>query len=591
MDLTNANAFDALAQRTFDGLTKAEPQVSAAGSSSSRFKKEQDKAKASRDALSRTLEESINSVASANVSTKEGIDAAALATGDKARADQSRAQEVADNESFYHELYGIGKNRDVGVAKDAIRQDTLRQDALSQLEEIKGMQSATIFDNPADWLLNQLQLPGMINKYNATADQVGILGSSINERIAQSNANAAAFNKSIPEITAMQAKATADLAVALATERKAKADIDLASKNVDFRNTKLAGDLAILNGEGKLNDIDFRNSSAAYQSKIDNIRISREQDARNVLAYNFQRSFKSEKATEALLQNYATLTGQKNVIPLSSFEKYPPAQQAEIMGMAVSGSFGADPVTALGNFIKSNPGKDMAEGTVALMKTLNTTIGQIELEEGIKNVKDSKSRIEYINTRVAQKLQELISGASKQGPSNPFFEVSPQTLMQSGFLVKDAPLTVALKAYTDKGMQPTTLQILGSIEAVYPNDPTMQGLVASRYYAENIRLRNISYNLGVIGINKSLPTSYGIEIGGTFGFGAYGIDLTKPEEAAKYFLVKKAGVIPDLARALTAGVEISTALTQQLKLEANQVTRNTIGGMDGKLQFMRRTDQ
>lgn len=512
----------------------------AAGVNTAPFARELARTKQSRDELDKTVAEGKATEAAATEQTKAGIDQEAAGKTAESTANQERSQLIADNNQWVNELYGINTKEDGEVAKTAIQARNLKDDALKQLDDIKQKQSVGLLDSPVDFLVNTIQLPSQIETYNTTAAQANLLQHYSEDIMKNSSTAQAQLEKGIPTITVAQANAKATIIAGIATQAKAAADEKLATVNLAFAQHKMAADISVLEGQGKLSTLELENSKAAYSAAINNIQLADTHATRLLKAAELIEKISDQKSLETIIKGYDAATGKvPGTTSVFAWKGLPSAMKEEIVAIGSTGTFGSNPVQALISFARSAPGANVSEQTRTLMAFTSKEMQNAEERGEIKNEVDGAKKAQKISNAVTGSIAGAMNTAS-QGPQNPFYELSPTAMIKAGFVPPNTPFGKVLQQWADTNTQPTTAQVLAGVQASAGTDnPAELGQIAAQYYQVNMIARNSLFNLKTIGIQEKMPSNYTIQAGGILGMGSYKLDLTKPEDATKYFLLQK----------------------------------------------------
>lgn len=482
---------------------------------------------------------------------KEAIKREGGAAADKVMADQSRAQQEADVQKYFAELFGISMNPDADIALTAQRLRELKPGAEEKLRRIQEMQSVGLLDNPLAWIANQIQMPAAIGDYNAEAQVINSLQATIDNAI-QSGQNAATFaTKGLPTITVAQAQAEAARLKALADKNQAVTDENLAKTNVTFAVQKLANDLNVANQTRNMSAIDLQNEQTKYQSLVNEINLADTHANRLLKAAQLLEKLEGSKGLDVLLENYDRVMGHpKGTTTRYVFEKFAENQRQNIVAIG-AGSLGADPFEGMINWYKSRPGPGASPETRRFFEYLRDSSEKIAVDQKVQML-DEKQKPAAISARLKEQIRLDLNDASKVG--GVFYEMSPTAMIASKELPADSRMAEMLKPFTNQSGPVPTQMILEVFNKEFKN-PVEAGQAISEYYSRNIKLRNSVMNTSVAGV--SLPKEYKIK---QVPFGSLPFtearrmqfDLTKPEQATKLVLVMRQN---ELARhALPLGV-------------------------------------
>ncbi len=405
-----------------------------------------------------------------------------------------------------------------------------------QLQEIQKMQSVSPFDNFLDWFSNQIELPSRIGAYNANATRINALQDKIDRGIKTGQDAANFAEKGIPTITAGQAKAIADKAVADARKLAADADENLATKNVSFAVQKLANDLHIVNATDQMTKVDLENEKLRYQSMINEINIADNHATRLLKAAQLLEKLEETKGLDVILQNFDRIMGHPpGTTNRYTFNKFKEAQRENMVAIG-AGSLGTNPFQGMVNWYMSRPGPGASPETVRFFDYLRESSEKIQQDANIRVLhKDQVPAA--ISSRLEKQIELDIKDASN--PKSIFREMEPAKMIASGAIPAGSQLAKILEPYTRQTGQVSTDLILETLIKDLPN-PVDAGAAIAQYYKKNMELRNSVMNTSLA--NVKLPIEY--KVRRTLGLEMTGVarmtfDLTKPEEATKYVLAKK----------------------------------------------------
>ena len=488
------------------------------GVSTSAAKGELNRAIATRNEASKTIDASTALTNKANTDKKAGLDAAAQAEGDAARAEQERAQMIADMYKVIGEASGMNINPDSEMIRlmTAIRQE--RPVAERMLKDIRESQSVGLLDNPLAWLVNTIQNPAKIEEYNRTADLVNGMEGSLSDAIKNSNDAALFTTKTVPTTTAAMAKAKADQAMAKAAIDKAQADDALAKTNVDFATRKLAGDLSIAGQTLQMTQLEAQQAHQRYASQITAIQLADTHAKRQLEAARLLETLTDKRQTEVLIRNYEKLTGiPEGSITLTAFNKLSAQQRENIVGIGV-GSAGASTAEAVINF---RPGPMLSKETATTYSYLQKKLEVIMQSQAVQQT-DPKEKIYVANRLLTEAIKEDMTRAATDLQS-PFHEITPAAVLAAGKIPAESPLFKVLEPLAKTGQPVPTSTVVAAISNEFKN-PAEAGAALADYYKLNISLRNNAANSRLFKID--MPTEYRVSpqvsnpLVGSLGVGA-----------------------------------------------------------------------
>lgn len=487
---------------------------------------------------------------------KEAIGREGKASADKIQADADRSKQEAAIYEHFAKMFGISMDPDAEIAQTASQVRQLEPVAQAKLRRVQEMQSVGFLDNPADWLINQIQLPSAIGDYNQEANIVNSLQESINSKI-KSGQDAASFAaKGLPTIIASQAKAGMDKAVAEADKLKAAVDENLAKTNVTFAMHRLSNDIAVANATENMSKLDLENEKIRYTSMINEINFADKHSERLLKAAALLEKLEGTRGLDKILVQYDLTMGHPaNTTTRYTFEKFSEAQRQNMVAIG-AGSIGADPFEGMVNWYKSKPGPGASQDTARFFDYLQDKAATIAIIPKIQQL-DEKQKGAAISKMMKLEINNDLANASKMG--NLFYEMTPKQMLDSKSVPPDSHLTKVLKPFTEQSGPVPTGMILEAIDQEYKN-PAEAGAVISDYYKRNMLLRNSVMNTSLAGI--TLPKNYSYRSGGTIGNAGFvggdsaairmNFDLTRPEEATKYILLKRSGDMINKSMSMTS---------------------------------------
>lgn len=512
------------------------------GVSTAGAKSEVKKASSSRDELGKTVTESRELLRKSNEDNKAAIDAVGKADSDKAYADAARAEVVAQNVKTTNALFGVDADQAIGVlTKDInIQQDRLNKlkPVLDQeLAEIKDLQSVGPLDDPLAWLFNGIQLPSRIQKYNTTATQydndvarIEQNQKRINDGLSSAGTMGDQINKGVPTITAAQAKATADKAVAEANKLKVVADINYATHSVDFANKKLAGDLAVATATIHTTQLDIQQTQAKYQSEVNAINLADTHATRLLKAAELYEKLEDIKQQKIVIAQYETKMGMEpGTLTPAGLKAMSKEKRDMVLSIGLSNSFGVTALDAFETFNTLKPGPGISPDTIKGMEYIGGKLSALQ-----KNLAENAVFKSLSKEEKRAKISEALNGAialdvaQADKPGNYFHEFSPAKMLMADKDFAQSALGKILKPLADKDQEITTKTIASTILESVGGNPSNAGVALSSYYKDNMELRNKALSPGAIGIK--IPEGYIVHHNGT------PYNMVKPGDATKYAL-------------------------------------------------------
>lgn len=182
---------------------------------------------------------------------------------------------------------------DMQVQLATRRTEALKQ-TLAQQDKVAGMQSVGLFDDPLQFLVNQVMIPDEINKLNASKSIVDMASQQI-DQIATDTTAAAQTSKLIATHTT-----------------QALVDDQIAAVEADIRGKKLAigvqGDLALSHAVKDLNSLqsdqlNIRHSMLQAQNNAESLQMQREARAQSTQLHNLQlQKYEDENQRQAHIE-------------------------------------------------------------------------------------------------------------------------------------------------------------------------------------------------------------------------------------------------------------------------------------------------
>ena len=472
----------------------------------------------------------------ASFNKREAQKVKAAAEADKILADQAKAQAEAN---IYKQL---ATTMGVDPAQIAIIADQLtleRPKAEAMLREIQQMQAVSPTDNIIGWFVNQLELPSKIDPYNRQADIVNMLQDTLDRSVITAN-RASEFNaKSIPSITADQARQSAKVKIAEGAIENAKAEEELARTNVNFAVQKLSNDIAVANMTKEMTQLQVQQKQQEYQAAINAINIADNHANRMLKAAQLLEKLNKDKGIDVILENYDRIMGHpKGTTNRYTFERFGETQRVNIVAIG-AGSGGTDPFQAILNVGNARPGPLFGSGKLYM-----------QLQDWAENIA-KLPEVQLIDEKqkplvISKKLKEQID-REKLNPGRIgglFYELSPAEMIAAGLVPADSEVAKILEPYVRTKEPIPTSMIVAAFDKLYTN-PTIAGAALADYYRRNIELRNRSMNYSLFAIKPDdkyvIPVRYGdesVSFGGVFKLD---VDLTSSEQATKYILIRRAG--------------------------------------------------
>jgi hypothetical protein len=516
-----------------------------------------------------TIEESKKTLKASTEAEKAAIGQEGEAKASVIKATQERQQKEAEGYQYFQHLFGMDIAPNSAIAEAAQRQAQLRASLPAQRDKVAKLQSSPPIDI-VNFILDSLQLPEEIAKYNATVDKINSYQNLIDEGI-QSARNAGDLNnKAIPTITASMAASSANVALADAAKKKAEADANLAKINVDFASKQLVSDLALANATRETTQLEMQNERLKYETMVNAIRFADTHAVRLEGAAKLLYDIADKKSLDVLLQQYDRNVGNPSGTTNRQLFSRLPAKDRDNIAAIGAGSAGTNPYEFILNF--NHPGPELNPETRRLLNFVSDKFSVIKPDPTLPK----EAHPQYFATQLKADIEKEQGLAYKQGSL--FYEMSPAKMIASNSVPAGSQLEKILEPLAHiEGPVPTNT-VIATIAKAYPN-PNEAGAVISEYYRRNIELRNKSLNMSLMGMKA--PDSYQVpareitqteNLGGAAIINKMKLDLTKPEQATKYILLmqvqdrlKEAGQYPS-----------PSGLTDLSQDQVKQITKNRI---------------
>lgn len=447
----------------------------------------------------------------------------------------ARQKEEAAGYQYYQRLFGMDIAPDAAIANAAHRQTEIRKGMEAKLDRVNRLKSVSLFDNPIEFMLNTMELPGAIEDYNIDVTKVNNLQQSIDDGI-QSARNAGDLNnKGIPTITDSMAAANANIALAEAAKKKADADQKLATTSVDFASKKLATDIALAHATRETTQLEMQNEKLKYETLVNAVRLADTHAVRLEGAAKLLYDLADKASLDVLLKQYDRNAGNPVGTTNRQLFNRLPAQERENIAAIGAGSAGTNPYEFLKNF--QHPGPLLSPETRRLFEFVQSEARTTQLPANTPK----ELREQTLGDALKKKVTDAMVNGYKQGSL--FFEMSPAKMIAANAVPMGSKLEEILTPLAKiEGPVPTNV-IIEAISKAYPN-PTEAGSVISDYYKANIALRNKSLNMSLMGMRPletyKVPIKSYTFMNTPFGGHRDVFDLTRPEEATKYLIINNA---------------------------------------------------
>ena len=509
---------------------------------------------------------------------------AAIAQGTEAKiqeikANQAKAQQIADIAQNMNEITGVGGNDSRLAAKIQLKnqisdsliplgnrsvalKESIQQDAQKLQEE----QNVGFFDDPARWLEGIFTIPQMAHQIDAKKLEVGTLDSEIagvtntvqgiqadiNENVAVGKAATEQRALGLPSLTAQQAAAQANIQAAAGTEAVAKTEQDLIKHNVEFAGIRFSEAVAENSAEAQQIRLKMEQNEQEFKAAVAQVNKADSDALAKARITTLLEKLKDRRTVEGMLRIAEKRLGMaENALTYDQFNRMSEVDRNFIAGQAI-GYTGATPGDAWVN-MKDADARGIHLGPLTTPQTRQMWQNAHEIasvitaasqkEEVYKGITDKNAKQAYVVQKINEYYANLQKNPTSDPQKNPFYEISP------AFVVAHTPQF----AQTDEGKildgliksptPPDTGQIIAAFKTANNGDPDKTARMVSNYYKLNIKVRNSLTDYGAIGIK--VPDSsyvYSYKVPGTFFGSSPGkADLTKFEDVKRLLLLNTLG--------------------------------------------------
>lgn len=487
-----------------------------------------------------TIEESKKLAKSSTEEEKKAIgeEGKAKASGEIAKG--QRAKEEAKGYQYFQRLFGVDMAPNAAIADAAHEQQGLRKTLGEKRDRVNKLHATSLFDDPIEYILNSMELPGAISDYNTVVDKINSNQTAIEEGIKSARDAGDLNNKGIPTITDAMATANANVALAEAAKQKAQADAKLATTNVDFANRKLSADLALANATNATTHLEMENERLKYEAMANAIRFADTHAVRLESAAKLLYDLADKRSLDVLLRQYDRNIGNPEGTTNRQLFNRLPANERENIAAIGAGSAGTNPYEALKNIKRVGP--QLSPETGRLLTFLSDKESVIRRDPLV----DQKANDQRIAKQLRDDVQKEMDNPSK---SKIFSEMSPAKMLASNSIPVGSKLHQILEPFAKAEGPVPTNTVISAIIKEYPNQNEAAATVAA-YYKANVELRNKALNLGLVGMKA--PDSYLVpatgfistegllSMGGGIITNTQKYDLTRSEQALKYIIVNQA---------------------------------------------------
>ena len=564
----------------------------------------------SRDALT-TQTAAADAIKTENQNLADAVAADANAKQQRAEALAQQARDVAANMGM-----GIATDPDSLIAQLSTESIALREAARQQKRDLAVRGSVSILDNPLAWIENQFTMPGLVAQQNALVGEAAAKESQINQLIA-SKTNALNYaNRTVPTISAIEAKAAADTARANANIAGANADRDLAAANIAFGNNLFARELSLTGQEAQALNFKQQEAQRAWQAQVEAVRFAASQDQSRLAAAslmaNIEKRLGPGQSNAEIARGVERFYGMPlGSIPDSSIATLPPATRAAVLAMSLGGT--ATPSQALSQ-LEASPfrwgntpaGYARRETAVAMAELFNSTAMMQTLTR--TGTKPTVAQLDAADKQVTEIIaQQFANPEAFRGKTNLAAIPTPDRLFTRTASGTVAPSAAFMTAAGAAGVSQTSAASIAALVSpllarpsanidastlvrtimtgAQANGATPQqasSLVAD-YFRTAVTARNMNANFSAFGVvlSDEVANSYITRMStpGLFNK-ATPVDLTKPENVMTLIqlenLNRNMGALQSIVMT-PAGAAIPRLLGGELMNRADQFTNQLMG--------------
>lgn len=527
--------------------------------------------RATAEGVTRDVEQSRADFNTASNQEKQAIQASASANVEKSNADQARAQQIADIAYKVNAMVGVDGNADrlsekVGMfhqlndqylateqASQVLR-ESVQQDAAKLREET----SVSFSDNPIRWLEGIFTIPQLTDTVEAGVNQIkiednklaamkeGIMGvqGDINESLAAAKDAFEARSRTVPSITAGQAAATNNLAVATATEKAAKTDQELAKQNAAFAGQKLAQAVTAESAERGAQVLAQQNAELEWRSGVQQI-VKADSDAKAKLAIaELMTKIQDTQQVASVLKMYETRMGlPPGTMTNSRYKALPDKGKEYVFGMA-AGFSGATPGDAYFNIRDAaaaglQPGPGLSEQTDKMLRTMRAYTEQQFTQKSVQQELSGKNKDQQraiMVQKVNDKFAEWQANPTIDTQNNPYFEQSPHNVVLHSPGLAQTKIGKILQPYITSSTAPSTDQVIAALRDGAANKDEAADMI-SQYYQLNTKIKNAVTDFQAFGAKPVTSYLYNYRIPGpVFGDSRGRTDLNNRTEVKSMLL-------------------------------------------------------
>lgn len=507
----------------------------------------------------------------ASAQEKQAIHSIATAQVQKENADQARAQHIADiNYAVNHE-FGVEGNADrladkVGVFHQlndkylAIEETnqklkaSVAQDAAKLREEA----SVSFGDDPIRWIEGIFTIPQLNDTVEAGTKQIQVLDNKqatlksaidsiqtdINETVAAAKDAKEARASTVPSITAAQASAVNNLAVAQATEKAAQTDKALATQNSTFAGQKFAQVVTEENAEHSAIVLKQQNNELIWRSGVQQVMKADSDATAKLRIVDLMTKMQDNQQIIGMLKMFETRMGYPpGTFTLSRYKALPDTAKEFVFGQAL-GFSGATPGDAFFNMRDAaqkgiQPGPGISPQTEKMMRDMKSYVEQLaggkaaQTDTAGMNKEQQKA---YYVQKVNERYLQLQANPTTDANVNPFYEQSPQQVALHSPGIAQSKIGKILQSYISGSSMPNTDMVVSALTKGAENTDEAAKMI-SQYYQLNMKVRNSSIDFQSFGAKPTNSYFYNYRVPGPIFTGTTGrVDLTNETEVKNMLL-------------------------------------------------------
>lgn len=426
---------------------------------------------------------------------------------DQIDANQSRAQQLADNSKVFTDMFGVSPNSE-RIAQLAAEKQKLEDLAIQQKAEIAAEYSRDFMSDPLGWITSRITTPYKVDAHNRVVEQYNAVSSAIDSAIASAT-NAQQLSTTLtPAITARQAAAASRLVETGAKKASAAAEQDAAKFNIDMANRELSVAQASVSAESKIFETKFQTAMTEYNARVNALQRSEQQAQFRVNLASLVESLDDKKTILAHLRVAEQRLGvPPGTYSWTRYKMLPKEQQDNLIGVSV-GAAGVNPVDALVTYQQLGVGETLDPKARRVLSTTAEFIGQVRGEQGYKMQTGKEAQEAYVRKRVDEEYSKFLKTPDSPDPRNPYKALPLQDLLAADPLVEATPAGIALKPLASQAAKPDTSMIIDTILTHYKGNTKRAASAISDYFKRNVIKRDELMQYSSLGLKAPGIPSY-----------------------------------------------------------------------------------